>query len=82
MLRAGLPPPPVMCHMSRVICQIPRVTCHVSQFFSFSDQVVKLVVGGSLSTGPTPSRYYSIPSVPCYLNTALCVEQTWLGWVC
>ena len=46
----------VMWHMSRVLCQVSSVTCHMSFFFFFCrkiklDKVVELVGGGSVSVG-------------------------------
>ena len=62
-------PPPVMCHISsitchgsHVTCRGSHVTCHVSHamdynIFSifFLAKVVKLVDGGSVINGATPS---------------------------
>ena len=49
------------------MCQVSGVTCHVTHvfFFSFfllfSDKLVKLIGGGSVINGPTPSSFY----MPC-----------------
>ena len=55
-LRDGSPPP--TCHVSCVTChtQMSHVKCHMSHspviiFLSFSEQVVKLVGGGSVING-------------------------------
>ena len=55
--------PPTMCCASRVTRQVSSVTCHVwsvNIFFEYfflggGDKVVKLVKGGSVINGPTPS---------------------------
>ena len=55
------PPPPVMCQISRVICHVLCVTCHVSHFFkTVFDKVVKLVSGGSVINGATLSSFYKV----------------------
>ena len=46
----------VTCHVSRVTCHMSCVTCHFFCFFLF-DKVVKLVVGGSVINGATPSSF-------------------------
>ena len=60
MLRKYSPPLYFICHMSRVTCQVSRVTYHVSLeffyyflfFFFLLDKVVKLVGGGSVINRP------------------------------
>ena len=56
-------PPPVMCHvyhvmshMSHVMCPISHVTCHMSCFFFF-DKLLKLIGGGFVINGDTPSSF-------------------------
>ena len=51
-----------MCHMSRAMCHLSRVTCHMSHIIFFFkcnlssfEKVVKLVGGGFVINGPTPS---------------------------
>ena len=56
----------VTCRMSGVTCHMPRVTCHVSHYIYKKenlDKVVKLIVGGSVINGPTPSSFYIGPSL-------------------
>ena len=60
-------PPPVMCNRSQVTCHMSHFTCHVSQFF-FVDKVVKLVGGGSLIHGATPSSLQIIIRIIDELN--------------
>ena len=50
----------VPCHVSRVTCHMSHVTCHMScvtfyLFFLFFEKVVKLIGGGSVINGATPS---------------------------
>ena len=51
----------VKCHMSRVMvmCHMSRVTCHI--FF----KVVKLVCGGSVINGATPSSLFIYSNAVC-----------------
>ena len=45
-------------HLSRVICNVSRVRCHMSHFF-FGIKWQSLSVEGLLSMGPTMSSFYS-----------------------
>ena len=47
----------VTCHLSHVTCPVSCVMCHINLFF---DKVVKLISGGLLSMGPTPSSFIEI----------------------
>ena len=51
----------VTCHVSRVTYRMSHVTCHMSRvtffFLFFSDQLVKLIGGGSVINGATPSSF-------------------------
>ena len=50
----------VMCHVSGIKCQVSYVTCHVSLFFLlFLTKWLSLLGESVLSTGPTPSSFYS-----------------------
>ena len=54
-----IPPPEVSrvtCHLSHVTCHVSHVPCHLSHvtFFFFFTKWWILLVGGLLSTGPTP----------------------------
>ena len=55
----------VMYHMSHVTRHMSRVTCHMSQFFllflSSLEKVVKLVGGGFVINGATPSSLFFSP---------------------
>ena len=53
-----------MCHMSRVRCHMSHVTCHLSHVtYIFFYKVVKLVGGGSVIDGATPSSLYIQPNI-------------------
>ena len=53
-------------HQSCVTCLVSGVTYHMSK--NKNKKVVKVVVWGSVITGPTPSRYNCIPSGPSFLS--------------
>ena len=64
-MREGSPPPPVMCHMSRVMCQVSGVRGHVSHVTNVTCQiffykVVKLFGGGSFINGATLSSFLMV----------------------
>ena len=57
----------VMCNVSHVTCHMSHVTIRIVNFFFlflnlpiFSDNLVELVDGGSVTMGPTPSSFHSI----------------------
>ena len=55
-----------------VTCHASHVTCHVSHVtFFFLDKVVKLIGGGSVSTGPTPSSFYGLRLALLWLELPL-----------
>ena len=49
--------PRVTCHVSRVTCHMSRVTSHIYIFFFRGGKEVKLVGGGSVINGASPSSY-------------------------
>ena len=71
-------PPPPTCHVSGVMCQVSCVKCHMSSvtchylfiyYLFFLEKEVKLVGGGSVINGATPSSlmiYHQISAVPKY----------------
>ena len=70
-MREGLPAPTY--HVSCVMCQVSHVMCHMSHvnFFLifFQDIVVKLVGGGSVINGATPSSLLLYLSLVLYKHT-------------
>ena len=51
--------PPQTCPMSRVTCHLSHVTCHMSHV-----KVVKLIGGGYIINGPTPSSFFLLTRTP------------------
>ena len=46
-----------MCQVSRVTCQVSRVTCFFYFLKFFFNKVVKLIGGGSVINGASPSSF-------------------------
>ena len=51
-----------MCHMSNVTCHMSCVPC---QIFFFFEKEVKLVGGGSVINGASPSSFYQDSKTIC-----------------
>ena len=53
------PPHHVTCYISHVTCYMSCVMCPVSYIYIYFDKVMKLIGGGSVINGPTPSSFTS-----------------------